>query len=138
MMGRIALFVIGSLLVLTPRAESVLLCDVNCTETTSCSQKCREYVGGPQLTCGEWGVCQSGGGCYPNYQPVSGTPIGAFQVNYYNPNSCQHIVLERLTWHDQNNCPGSSDYQTCHSYVNATRDDHFCCYFYTCGGQTSC
>jgi hypothetical protein len=37
-----------------------------------------------------------------------------------------------------NSCPGSSDYTTCFSQVNATRNDHLCCYLYWCGGQLSC
>jgi hypothetical protein len=130
---------IAACFILFQPAEAAAYCDTACTETTPCSRLCREAPREPFITCGDYGVCQGGGGtCNPNYQPVSGTPIGAFQVNYYFPISCDHIVVQNITWHDQNNCPGSADYTTCSYYINATRPDHLCCYYFWCGGQTSC
>jgi hypothetical protein len=136
MKRRIAFFVVGIFLLLVPSEAMAALCLSVCNQYAPCDRVCQMYGGGPFTTCGDWGDCQ--GPCQPNFQPVSGTAIGAFQVNYYSPNRCEHIVVERLTWHDTHNCPGSSDYTTCHYYVNAQRNDHQCCYYYACFGQTSC
>jgi hypothetical protein len=122
---------------LAPAAARAYLCLNVCNQYAPCDRVCQMYGGGPFTTCGAWGDCQSGN-CTPNYQAVSSTALGAFQVDYYAPDRCDHIVVQQTTWHDTYNCPGSSDYTTCGYYVNASRSDHLCCSFFFCGGQTSC
>lgn len=113
-----------------------------CTPSTPCDTECGwdEGKGGP-VTCGEQGLsCDPGPStCYPNYQVVSSTAIGAFaEYIYSNPLRCNHIVVYELTHHDVNECPGSSDYTSCYYHLNATRQDHQCCYWYWCGGRLTC
>jgi hypothetical protein len=131
-----ALFALGAVLLLVPSMASAALCLSVCNQYAPCNRVCQMYGGGPSTTCGAWGDCQ--GPCQPNFQAVSGTALGAFQVNYFSPNRCDHVVVQQTTWHDTNNCPGSTDYTTCGYYVNASRNDHLCCSFYACFGATSC
>jgi len=139
-----------TLLVLTVVTSSVLLgagaayaaeCWEVCSPSTPCDTECGYDPGkGGPTTCGEYGAeCDPGPPtCYPNYQVVSTTAIGTFGVYYYNPISCDHVVLYQQTHHDVNNCQGSSDYTTCFYWTDVTRQDHLCCYYYYCGGQTTC
>lgn len=129
--------VVGAfLLVASVEAQSTLCLSI-CNQYAPCDRACRQYSGGPWTTCGAWGDCQSGV-CYPNWQAVSVTNLGSIEVNYYNPNQCEHRIVQNITWHDTHNCPGSSDYTTCSYFIDATRNDHLCCYIFGCGGQTSC
>jgi len=78
---------------------------------------------------------EPGGGCNPNYQP-SGGMIGAFAVDYWFANYCEHYVAYQHTWHDVNECPGSSDYTTCyHAQDGSIPAAGYCCSFYYCGGS---
>jgi hypothetical protein len=137
----IAVLVTVAVALLGAGAASAEECWEVCTPSTPCDTECGwdEGKGGP-VTCGEQGLsCDPGPQtCYPNYQVVSTTPIGAFAQYFYFPFSCDHIVLYQRTHHDVNECPGSSDYTTCFYSVNASRNDHQCCVYYWCGGQTSC
>lgn len=111
-----------------------------CNSSVPCDTECGYDPGkGGPTTCGEYGAaCDDGGVCYPWYQVINTTAVGAFQVNYYFPYSCDHVVVYHQTHHDVNNCPGSSDYTTCFYSTDASRQDQLCCYFYYCFGQTSC
>jgi hypothetical protein len=111
-----------------------------CNPSVPCDTECGYDPGkGGPVTCGEQGLaCDDGGACYPSYQLAGTTALGAFAVYYYSPVSCDHVVLYQNTYHDVNNCPGSSDYTTCFYWTNASRQDHLCCYYYYCGGQTTC
>jgi hypothetical protein len=135
MKRRIAFLVVVAHLILVPSQAMAALCFSVCNQYAPCDRACQQYGGGPTTTCGAWGDCQ--GPCQPNYQPVSSTQIGAYSINYFSPNSCDHVVVKRVTWHDSN-CVGSVDYTTCFSTVDGSRNDHFCCSFFFCGGQITC
>ncbi len=130
--------IVGALLLVAAAEAQSTLCLSICNQYAPCDRACRQYSGGPWTTCGAWGQCQSGG-CTKNWQPVSVTNVGALQVLFYSPtNSCQHWVVQNTTWHDANNCPGSTDFTTCSYFIDASRNDHNCCLFFGCWGQQSC
>jgi len=143
----VTLTVVAVVALLAPSpAAAAGQCSSVCTPSTQCWKLCRDGYGEESFTtCGEYGICDDGGGggggggCTPNYQVISTTAIGSFQVNYYSPTThCDFIVLYQNTWHDQNQCAGSSDYTTCFYQTQASRPDLFCCYYYYCFGQTTC
>jgi len=127
-------------LLLAASAAFAAECYEVCGPSVSCDTECGYDPGkGGPTTCGEYGAeCDDGGVCYPYYQVVSTTAVAAFQVNYYNPLSCDHVVEYHQTHHDTHECPGSSDYTTCFYWTDVSRQDQLCCYFYACFGQPSC
>ena len=132
--------VLATSILLAPGLALADDCPDVCTSSTPCDTECGWDPGkGGPVTCAEYGVCDEGGGsCTPNYQIVSSTAIGGFPVFYYSPTSCDYVLVVEYTWHDVNNCPGSSDYTSCGYATHASRPDHQCCTYYWCGGQTSC
>lgn len=114
------------------------LCSVVCTEASLCSQWCRDS--GERITCGDYGVCNSGGGggCVANYQVVSSTVTWVFPVDYPIPGYCEEIAAYRLTYHDLNGCVGSADYYGCAYSTIHTHSSTTCCLDVSCGGSGAC
>jgi hypothetical protein len=133
--------VIGGAVSLLPQAGGVVeanrvgFCDETCTPSSPCNQACLDPDGEQGLmSCGQYGVCNPP--CNPNWQAVSQTPIGAWAVDYWSQNYCEHWVAYQVTWHDVNNC-GSPDYTSCYHSLNATDSPAgWCCAYYACGGSS--
>ena len=125
----------------TPSASAqILACSNVCTPTSDCSETCKVPGAPPEqrwITCGEYGECAyQPPPCSPNWVVTSSQPIGGFAVyDYYGIGTCDYYGVYLLTWHDANNC-GDPDYQACANLEHYHRDDHLCCSFWYCGGNT--
>lgn len=113
-------------------------CSNVCTETTSCDTPCRTETGPEQpgeewSTCGDWGVCDPGGGsCEPDWEVIDTESMGGFSVNHYTyPATCDFYSTYLITERDMNQC-GEPDRTWCWWQLTATRNDHFCCNFWNC------
>lgn len=121
-----------ALLLLLPAAPAFAgQCSVVCTETTSCSQWCRDGV--ERMTCGDYGVCNYG--CQTNYQIVSSQVVALFPVDYYN--YCDEVLAYEYVNHDVNNCPGSADYISCSYGTLHSHPWGQCCLDVNCGTSSS-
>lgn len=113
-------------------------CETACSCNGSCTTVCLDGFGG-NTTCGAHGVCQGMcPTCSPNYQPVSSTPIGAWEVNDFGANRCEHWVAYEVLKRDVNQCNPEvwPDRRCCTESLNATAGLNQCCAQFQCGGVT--
>ncbi len=78
-------------------------------------------VGYTLTTCGEFGLCQTGGGggCAPNWQRIYGPSTGSVYMyaEWDWETTSTHCVANMIGFeklHDANECPGNADVYTCY------------------------
>jgi len=124
------------------------LCTELCGELADCNTYCIPGPEEPGTTCGEYdggegnGWCTEGGGsCTPNYVVIDEDVLGALDVDLY-PTYCENNRYSLLTYHDNNDCEESEDYQLCLLYnfgsVAYPPAPDYCCSAYWCGGTFTC
>jgi len=147
-------------------AEELVQCDTICSPSESCETECQNdlfdttcgnYNGGSSSGqcvgfCGDYycnayqgensSNCEDDcGACTPNWVLIDEDVVGAWEEDDY-PVKAEHWVLYVDTYSDSNNCPNSSNYQSCRPAKTTTIWSPpyagYICSNYQCGGTTTC